>query len=99
MFVTRSPDPVPSLPFSLSLSLSLLALTCSLWAQNVKALVSIGGWTGSRYFSTSLGSAANRTVFVKTCMDLINQYQLDGLDFEYGPPALPTPFTRPHEIF
>lgn len=51
-------------------------------AQNVKALVSIGGWTGSRHFSTSVGSATNRTAFVKTVTDMVKQYDLDGVDFE-----------------
>ncbi|KAJ0104251.1 hypothetical protein J7T55_001738 [Diaporthe amygdali] len=54
--------------------------------NNVKALVSIGGWTGSRYFSTNFGSAENRTAFVKTSLDLVSQYQLDGLDFDYEYP-------------
>ncbi|GKT82370.1 glycosyl hydrolase family 18 protein [Colletotrichum tofieldiae] len=53
---------------------------------NVKALVSIGGWTGSRYFSTSIGSAENRTAFVKTCLDLVEKYNLDGLDFDWEYP-------------
>jgi chitinase len=46
-------------------------------------MVSIGGWTGSRFFSTSIGSAENRTAFVKTCLDFVSEYDLDGLDFEY----------------
>lgn len=45
-------------------------------------MISIGGWTGSRYFSSMIGSAENRTAFVKTCVDLVNKYSLDGLDFE-----------------
>ncbi|KAK1983998.1 family 18 glycosyl hydrolase [Colletotrichum cereale] len=54
--------------------------------HNVKALLSIGGWTGSRYMSTALGSRENRTAFVKTCLDIIDQYNLDGLDFDYEYP-------------
>ncbi|KAK7915093.1 hypothetical protein PG985_012796 [Apiospora marii] len=55
-------------------------------AKNVKAMISIGGWTGSRYYSSMIGSAANRTAFVKTCLDLVNQYKLDGLDFDWEYP-------------
>jgi chitinase len=51
-------------------------------AQNVKALVSLGGWTGSRFFSTAFGSAANRTAFVQTVNKFASKYKLDGLDFE-----------------
>ncbi|KAL0939917.1 glycoside hydrolase family 18 protein [Colletotrichum truncatum] len=54
--------------------------------KGVKALVSIGGWTGSRWFSTAFGSAENRTAFVKTCLDLVEKYSLDGLDFDWEYP-------------
>lgn len=50
--------------------------------QGVKAMVTTGGWTGSRFFSTNMGSAANRTAFVKTISDLATKYKLDGVDFE-----------------
>ncbi|TDZ34920.1 Chitinase A1 [Colletotrichum spinosum] len=55
-------------------------------AHNVKALVSIGGWTGSRFFSTAIGSPENRTAFVKNCLDLVEKYSLDGLDFDWEYP-------------
>ena len=49
----------------------------------MKAILTIGGWTGSIYFSTAVGSEANRTAFAKACVDLVKKYDLDGLDFEY----------------
>ena len=53
-------------------------------AQNnsVKAMLSVGGWTGGRLFSSNVGSAENRTAFVKTIVDLKAKYNLDGVDFE-----------------
>lgn len=51
--------------------------------QNVSALLSIGGWTGSRYFSPAVASEANRTLFVQTMLGLVSTYNLDGIDFEY----------------
>ncbi|KAF6798250.1 glycoside hydrolase family 18 protein [Colletotrichum sojae] len=54
--------------------------------KNVKALISVGGWTGSRYFSPAFGSPENRTAFVKTCLDLVDKYSLDGLDFDWEYP-------------
>ncbi|KAH6984513.1 glycoside hydrolase superfamily [Ilyonectria sp. MPI-CAGE-AT-0026] len=54
--------------------------------NGVKALISIGGWTGSRWFSTSFGSAENRTAFVNTCLDLVQEHNLDGLDFDWEYP-------------
>jgi len=46
-------------------------------------MVSIGGWTGSRFFSTAVGSEANRTAFVKAVVDLAQKFELGGVDFEY----------------
>ena len=51
-------------------------------ANNVKALASVGGWDGCAYWSSNVGSAENRTAFVKTVSDLVTTYSLDGLDFE-----------------
>lgn len=45
-------------------------------------MLTIGGWTGSKYFSSAVGSADNRTAFVNTMMGLVQKYNLDGLDFE-----------------
>ena len=45
-------------------------------------MLTIGGWTGSQYFSSAVATEANRTAFVKTMTDLISKYNLDGLDFE-----------------
>ncbi|KAF9268383.1 glycoside hydrolase family 18 protein [Marasmius fiardii PR-910] len=56
--------------------------------NGVKALVSVGGWSGSRFFSTAVGSPENRTVFVKTVTDLATRYELDGLDFDWEFPNL-----------
>ncbi|KAF8165592.1 endochitinase [Crassisporium funariophilum] len=55
--------------------------------NGVKALVSVGGWTGSRGFSINVGSATNRTTFVKTVTDFARKYELDGLDFDWEYPA------------
>ena len=46
-------------------------------------MLTIGGWTGSKYFSSLVATADNRTSFVNACMQLVSQYDLDGLDFEY----------------
>jgi chitinase len=55
-------------------------------ANNVKALVSIGGWTGSKYFSSNFANEKNRTAFVKTCVDFVKKHDLDGLDFDWEYP-------------
>jgi chitinase len=53
-------------------------------AQNnsVKAMLSVGGWTGGLAYSSNVGSAENRTAYVKTIIDLKTKFNLDGVDFE-----------------
>ena len=46
------------------------------------ALLTVGGWTGSRYFSTAVGSAENRTQFAHALLHLVDKYDLDGIDIE-----------------
>jgi len=56
--------------------------------HGVKASLSIGGWTGSRYFSTNVGSSKNRTAFLQAVTNLVQQYSLDGVDFDWEFPGL-----------
>ncbi|GAA5956258.1 hypothetical protein JCM3765_005608 [Sporobolomyces pararoseus] len=52
----------------------------------VTAGYTVGGWTGSQYFSTNVATAANRTIFAKTLLAVMNQYGFDGgisIDWEY----------------
>ncbi|QRW26296.1 chitinase [Rhizoctonia solani] len=56
-------------------------------ANNVSATISIGGWTGSIYFSSAVATAENRTEFVKTMVNLLNDNKLDGLSFDWEYPG------------
>ncbi|KAH9027953.1 chitinase [Lactarius pseudohatsudake] len=55
-------------------------------ANNVHALLSIGGWTGSRYFSSAVATGANRTAFAQAVMKLVSTYNLDGIEFDWEYP-------------
>ncbi|KAJ7587134.1 glycoside hydrolase family 18 protein [Mycena floridula] len=55
-------------------------------SNNVSALLSIGGWTGSLYYSNAVATADNRTAFVNAILALVDQYQLDGIDFDWEYP-------------
>ncbi|KAJ8495476.1 hypothetical protein ONZ45_g12846 [Pleurotus djamor] len=55
--------------------------------NGVTPLISIGGWTGSRYFSNAVGSPENRTKFVKTIVSFVKKYQLAGVDFDWEYPG------------
>lgn len=54
--------------------------------HGVRALVSIGGWTGSMYYSSAVATAENRTAFVGAVTSLVKQYNLDGIDFDWEYP-------------
>ncbi|KAJ3992507.1 glycoside hydrolase superfamily [Lentinula boryana] len=54
--------------------------------NGVNAHVSVGGWGGSIYFSTAVGSAENRTQFVKAITDFAANYSLDGINFDWEYP-------------
>jgi chitinase len=45
-------------------------------------MLSVGGWGGSRYFSSAVATDANRTAFAKAVMNMVSQYSLDGIEFE-----------------
>ncbi|XP_006463964.1 hypothetical protein AGABI2DRAFT_208965 [Agaricus bisporus var. bisporus H97] len=55
-------------------------------SNGVKALISIGGWTGSRYFSTAVSTPENRSAFVEAITKLADTYKLDGIDFDWEYP-------------
>ncbi|KAJ3572245.1 hypothetical protein NP233_g3226 [Leucocoprinus birnbaumii] len=55
-------------------------------AHNVKALVSVGGWTGSRFFSSSVATPENRTAFASALIDFATKNKLDGIDFDWEHP-------------
>ncbi|KAF5393094.1 hypothetical protein D9757_001240 [Collybiopsis confluens] len=55
-------------------------------SNGVNAHVALGGWGGSQYFSTAIGSAENRTLFVKALIEFATNYSLDGINFDWEYP-------------
>jgi chitinase len=51
---------------------------------NLKILLSIGGWTYSKYFSSAAASAASRTSLVNSCINMFIDGNLPS-DSDYGP--------------
>lgn len=51
------------------------------------ALLTVGGWTGSRYFSSAV-NPQNRSMFVQAVLDTVKQYGFDGVEFDWEYPAL-----------
>ncbi|EED84956.1 hypothetical protein POSPLDRAFT_126595 [Postia placenta Mad-698-R] len=54
--------------------------------NNVKAMLTVGGWTGSQYYSTVVSTPENRDTFANAVLGLVSKYDLDGLDFDWEYP-------------
>ncbi|KZT70282.1 glycoside hydrolase family 18 protein [Daedalea quercina L-15889] len=52
---------------------------------DTKVVLSIGGWSGSYWFSQVMNSS-NNSAFVQTCVDAVNTYDLDGIDIDWEYP-------------
>ncbi|KAH0478579.1 MAG: uncharacterized protein KVP18_003980 [Porospora cf. gigantea A] len=55
-----------------------------------KIMLMLGGWGGSNYYSYCM-QPENRAVFVKSIVDYLEEWQLDGVDFDYEHPGLGGP--------
>lgn len=55
----------------------------------LKVMVACGGWGGSGGFSDMAINEENRGIFVRSVIDFINEYELDGLDIDWEYPGMP----------
>ncbi|KAJ2401895.1 hypothetical protein GGI23_001089 [Coemansia sp. RSA 2559] len=62
-------------------------IVSDLHAAGTKAIISIGGWTGSNLFSTILKNTATRAAFLKNIVTYIKTYKLDGVDIDWEYPG------------
>jgi chitinase len=67
---------------------NLLALK-SLRTRNPRLLVllSVGGWSGSTYFSDVAATASARSRLSASCLQIVEKYSLDGLDIDWEYPV------------
>lgn len=56
---------------------------------NTSAVLSIGGWGGSTYFSPAVRTASSRSTFISNIMATYNKYNLDGIDLDWEYPNQP----------
>lgn len=56
---------------------------------DLKVMVACGGWGGSGGFSEMCRQDSTRAIFVKSTIDFIDRYQLDGIDMDWEYPGLP----------
>jgi chitinase len=50
-------------------------------------LLSVGGWSGSKYFSDVAAYSSARTRFSASCLRIVKKYTLDGLDIDWEYPV------------
>lgn len=55
---------------------------------NLKILISIGGWSWSENFSDAVLSDTSRAGFAASAVDIVRQYQLDGIDIDWEYPGM-----------
>ena len=55
-------------------------------AQGRKVKLSIGGWTGSRFFSRGVRTAPARSSFAKAILHAYKNFDLDGIDIDWEYP-------------
>ena len=54
----------------------------------LKILISIGGWAWSENFSDAVISDTGRVAFAASAVDIVREYQLDGIDIDWEYPGM-----------
>ena len=54
----------------------------------LKILISIGGWAWSENFSDAVLSDTSRVAFAASAVDIVREYQLDGIDIDWEYPGM-----------
>ncbi|KAJ6491315.1 glycoside hydrolase family 18 protein [Mycena vitilis] len=85
-FATTTPD-VSTIALDDVSAAALPEFVSAAQTNGVSALLSIGGWTGSQYYSTAVATSENRTAFVGAVLALVSRYDLDGIDFDWEYPG------------
>ncbi|GAA5927503.1 hypothetical protein JCM3775_006001 [Rhodotorula graminis] len=55
--------------------------------NNTRVNIAVGGWTDSVYFSGAVATSSRRAKFVQSIVDIVNKYDLDGVDIDWEYPG------------
>jgi chitinase len=55
---------------------------------DLKIMISVGGWTWSKNFSDAVLTDTSTYYFAKSAVDIVTQYQLDGVDIDWEYPGM-----------
>ncbi|KAJ2076213.1 hypothetical protein GGH13_000035 [Coemansia sp. S155-1] len=79
--------PTSSGTFSFDGDWFLPALVTSMHSAGTKVLMSVGGWTGSNYFSTIMKDAGARLTLISSMVTYVKANNLDGIDIDWEYPG------------
>ncbi|KAH7882390.1 glycoside hydrolase family 18 protein [Phlebopus sp. FC_14] len=85
-FFAVSPSPSLTLDLSTTDPSTISDFVSTAHSNGVKALLTVGGWDGSMYWSSSVDSAQNRSTFATAVLQVVNSYGFDGVDFDWEYP-------------
>ncbi|KAF8154277.1 glycoside hydrolase family 18 protein [Crassisporium funariophilum] len=57
--------------------------------MSTKIVLSVGGWSGSHWYSEVMSSSSNRSKLVRTLVGVVDAYGLDGIDVDWEYPNAP----------
>ncbi|KAF9057676.1 glycoside hydrolase superfamily [Panaeolus papilionaceus] len=66
---------------------ALKQLVMAAHANGAKVKASIGGWSGSQYFSSAVQDEVNRSTFIASILSLYHDFGLDGIDIDWEYPG------------
>ncbi|CAE7226628.1 unnamed protein product [Rhizoctonia solani] len=88
-FAFAVPDENRQLVFTSDTSEDVLhRLVRAAHAHGSRVKLSIGGWTGSRYFSDAVSSDAKRRELVTNTIQMYKKFNLDGVDIDWEYPGV-----------
>ncbi|KAG8216471.1 glycoside hydrolase family 18 protein [Butyriboletus roseoflavus] len=85
-FFTAQPSSAGTVELIISDSAMVDTFTAAAAANNVKPILTVGGWDGSLYWSSSVATAANRTTFANSLAQYAFAHGFTGLDFDWEYP-------------
>ncbi|KAI7901756.1 glycoside hydrolase [Cokeromyces recurvatus] len=80
-------DNLPSFSDDWIVETSLPSIINMAHSNETKVLLSIGGWTGSKKFSSMVKTTKNRQNFINWNLDFIEKYKTDGVDLDWEYPG------------
>ncbi|KAI9026001.1 glycoside hydrolase superfamily [Phycomyces nitens] len=86
-FAEMTGGDVPEWPDKKLVDVQLPQVVKAAHAKKAKVLISVGGWSGSRSFSTMVSSSSRRKRFIDWQISQIKKFNIDGIDIDWEYPG------------